>query len=233
MVTDQHLKSSSIKRKTVFKINLGPSTKTPREMVAIFKNRLANIREKKEKDVKKIPKKKTEIEDLNTIREKVKRLGDKVSKTEDEFPLECRKNMTNRVLNNLEAEDSKPIYITLKNNNRLLVDSLISKKISEINKKIYALEKLIPGKSCQRIHSFQLDDLDIETASEKIRSHFSFLKEDGYLSLGREFKDATEKLKIFREKYDNIIREEIKLTQSKIKMVINIFYFNRLKKEVK
>lgn len=89
-----------------------------------------------------------------------------------------------------------------------------------MNRKIHKLEKLLPETSCQRHHDFQLDDLDIDNASEKILDHLKFLIEEGYLSLGKEFKDTTDKIKILREKYDNVIREEIKLTHSKIKLVI-------------
>ena len=120
----------------------------------------------------------------------------------------------------LNSENTQKINIILKNKEKIPLDNLIFQKYCELNRKIHKLEKLLPETSCQRHHDFQLDDLDIDNASEKILDHLKFLIEEGYLSLGKEFKDTTDKIKILREKYDNVIREEIKLTHSKIKLVI-------------
>lgn len=223
-----NLKTKKFKSKSFIKFNLAPSKKTPKEMIAYFKKRFSEVKKRKSEfsQEKKIQKKKFgEIDSLKTISKKVKRLELEANNLDSTHNLTLKQEMNNRALSKISEDDSKWIHITMKNNKKIPIESLIFNKHSQLVKKIAVLEKLIPGYTSQRHYHFQLDDLDLDTASERTLMHFKFLKDDGYVVLGNLFKSATERVKVFREKYDNVIKEEVKLVHNKIRYVKKIFFF--------
>ena len=158
---------------------------------------------------------------LNQIRDQVKLIKE-CSIGGGSLDLAANKPMNDRLREKLDKaveEGKTKVVIELEGGVSGRYSEAIKTKLRQLNRKIEFVEQKVGELSAHDVPRFLLDGHDIDTASEKVFTHFKFLSTGGYQSLEKEVKDTFEMLRNFYTKLDKSLQEDIRLNKNQIREV--------------